>query len=585
MKRFFTFLLLSVCFQAEAVTTAPHFTVAVAASASGELFFACRGDYPRIDVYTDASLSLLRSFPLAVAPTGIVFAQGRLYVTTDAGGGELTVLDAQTGKVIYEVKMGAGACAPVLSPDSTCLYVCNRFAGTVYEVDITSKRICRSVPMIREPCAAVAEPSGRYLFVANFLPSGRADEDVVAACVSVIDRRTFRRIKDISLDNGSNALRDICCSPDGRFVYVSHNLGRFTLPTSQLQQGWMNTSAFSVIETKSLSLVATVVADEPERGAAGVWGIACNQETLFLAHSGTHEVSVIDRLALHERLRQCADRPALSSDLTFLYGIRRRVALQGNGPRCIALISSKLLVPTYFADVLNLISIPSLALSSFHLNPHRKETKEQAGERYFNDAIYCYQQWQSCSGCHPGDGRPDGLNWDLMNDGVGNPKNCKSLLFSHVTPPSMISGIRPSAEAAVEAGFRFIQFHELPEASLDTVNAYLRSLRPTPSPFLVNGRLSNKAEAGKKVFEQLHCGDCHSGVYFTDGQRYRIGDDIEFIEGWDTPTLREVWRTAPYLFDGRAPTMKSVFSTHRHGVDRHLSPAELEALTEYVNSL
>jgi mono/diheme cytochrome c family protein len=347
----------------------------------------------------------------------------------------------------------------------------------------------------------------------------------------------------------------------------------------------MNTSAFSVIETEGLSLVATIIADEPERGVAGIWGIACNQETLFLAHSGTHEVSIINRLALHKRLAYCADYQALSSDLSFLYGIRRRLTLQGNGPRCLSLTSSKLLVPTYFADVLNVIDIPSFTLSFFHLNPYRKETKEQAGERYFNDAAYCYQQWQSCSGCHPEDGRPDGLNWDLMNDGVGNPKNCKSLLFSHVTPPSMISGIRPSAEIAVDAGFRFIQFHELPEEALDTVNAYLRSLCPMPSPFLVNGRLSSKAEAGKKVFERLHCGNCHSGAYYTDGKRYCIGDDVEFTEGWDTPTLREVWRTAPYLFDGRAPTMESVFSTHRHGVDHHLSPVDLEALTEYVNSL
>lgn len=50
------------------------------------------------------------------------------------------------------------------------------------------------------------------------------------------------------------------------------------------------------------------------------------------------------------------------------------------------------------------------------------------------------------------------MNWDLMNDGVGNSKNCKSLLFSHPTPPSMISGIRETAEHAVRAGFKFIQF-------------------------------------------------------------------------------------------------------------------------------
>lgn len=51
------------------------------------------------------------------------------------------------------------------------------------------------------------------------------------------------KMKDIKLANGSNALRDICISSDGNYIYVSHNLGRYTVPTSQLQQGWMNTSA------------------------------------------------------------------------------------------------------------------------------------------------------------------------------------------------------------------------------------------------------------------------------------------------------------------------------------------------------
>lgn len=97
-------------------------------------------------------------------------------------------------------------------------------------------------------------------------------------------------------------------------------------------------------------------------------------------------------------------------------------------------------------------------VTSVELNPGREETAENKGERYFNDASHCFQNWQSCNGCHPGDGRTDGMNWDLMNDGVGNSKNCKSMLFSHVTPPNMISGIREHAERAVRAGFNFIQF-------------------------------------------------------------------------------------------------------------------------------
>ena len=111
------------------------------------------------------------------------------------------------------------------------------------------------------------------------------------------------------------------------------------------------------------------------------------------------------------------------------------------------------------------------------------------------------------------------------------------------------------------------------------------ALKPVPSPYLVNGELSEKAKRGRKVYEKFNCDECHSGPYYTDMKMHRIGEDIEFENGWDTPTLREVWRTAPYLFDGRAATMEEVFTVHKHGIEKKISAKEAEELAEYVNSL
>lgn len=437
----------------------------------------------------------------------------------------------------------------------------------------------------REPKSAVFSKDGKHLFVTNFLPAQRADLDVVTACVSVIEMDGFTKIKDIKLANGSNALRGICITPDGKYIYVSHNLGRFTVPTSQLQQGWMNTSAFSIIDVAKQEFAGAVVVDEPDRGAAGIWSIACNDDNIFITHSGTHEVSIIDHRAMREKFENYPDKTMLDYDLNFLYGMRKRVPLQGNGPRCMILSGDKLVIPTYFADVLNIVDVKTCAVKVAELNPGRTESTENKGEKYFNDASHCFQNWQSCNGCHPGDARTDGMNWDLMNDGVGNSKNCKSMLFSHVTPPNMISGIRASANVAVRAGYNFIQFFDVSEEDALCVDAYLMSLRPVPSPFLVNGELSDKAKEGRKIFDKLRCGECHSGPYFTDMKMHRIGENIEFEKGWDTPTLKEVWRTAPYLFNGRAATMQEVFDVYKHGIEKKISKKDTEALTEYVNSL
>jgi len=296
-------------------------------------------------------------------------------------------------------------------------------------------------------------------------------------------------------------------------------------------------------------------------------------------------MSIINHQEMLRKFLAYPNKEQLDYDLRFLFGLRKRVPLEGNGPRRIYLTDNKLFITTYFADILNTLDLPSGDLTHVALNPDRTETIEHLGEKFFNDANKCFQNWQSCNGCHPGDARMDALNWDLMNDGIGNPKNCKSLLFSHVTPPSMISGIRPTAEFAVRAGFKFIQFFDVDEESASAVDAYLRSLRPVPSPFLVDGKLSKKAEEGRKVFEKLKCDECHSGPYFTDMKMYRIGEDVEFEAGWDTPTLIEVWRTAPYLFDGRAATLEDVFTKHKHGIERRVTQKEIDALVEYVNSL
>lgn len=562
----------------------PFFTTGITLNEKGEILLSQKG-LKRIDLLSPDGTKLLRSYPVSEEPTGILYDQNKIYVTTFEKTGKLQVINLNSGETEAIIPVGSGACYPLLGPDKKHIYVCNQFATTVSEINRSTHNVSRTVKVLREPKCGVFSKDGKYLFVANFLPNQRADVDVVASCVSVIDMETFSKLKDIQLANGSNALREICITPDGKYIYVSHNLGRFTVPTSQLQQGWMNTSAFSIIDVAKQEFAGAILVDEPERGAAGVWSIRCNDERVFITHSGTHEVSIIDHQAMREKFEAYLDKSLLDYDLRFLYGIRERIQLQGNGPRSILMDNDKLYIPTYFADVLNLVDMKTHTVQSVALNPDREESNVHKGKRLFNDAKNCFQEWQSCNGCHPGDARMDAMNWDLMNDGVGNSKNCKSLLYSHVTPPSMISGIRASAEIAVEKGFTHIQFYQIGDEELSYVNDYLKALRPVPSPYLVNGELSEKAKEGRKVFESLNCGNCHSGPYYTDMKMHRIGEDIEFEKGWDTPTLIEVWRTAPYLFDGRAASLEEVFGKYKHGISKKITQEEIEALSEYVNSL
>ncbi|MFI3259765.1 MAG: YVTN family beta-propeller repeat-containing protein [Rikenellaceae bacterium] len=552
---------------------------------SGEFLMSFKGT-KEVKLFDKEFNSVIKNWSFEQTPTGVASSDSHYYVTTFTTKGELHKIDPTSGEVVATIDLKSGAMAPTISADQKFLYVSNQFQNTISKVDLNSFTVVDEVAVLREPKSSVITKDGNFLYVNNFLPAQRADVDVVCSAVSIIDLKTFKVVDNVRLANGSNALRGIALSPDGRFVMVSHNLGRFQVPTNQLQQGWMNTSAVSIIEIESREFLGAILVDEPELGAAGIDHIDSNDSQIVIAHSGTHEISVIDYEPFLKKFEAAPDKSALNYDLKFLYGLRQRIKIEGNGPRQVVIDNERAYVPTYFSDTLSIVNLKTKKLErSVAMQPQRVESEVFRGEKYFNDAKYCFQSWQSCNGCHPGDGRTDGMNWDLMNDGVGNAKNCKSMLYSHVTPPSMITGIRAMAEIAVRKGFFHIQFSEISEEYACCVDEYLKSLRPVESPYKINGEFSELAKRGKTVFQEQGCAECHSGQYFTDMNMYVIGEDVEFEKGWDTPTLIEVWRTAPYLFDGRAATMREVYEVHKHGITRKISKKDLDALTEYVNSL
>jgi cytochrome c peroxidase len=216
------------------------------------------------------------------------------------------------------------------------------------------------------------------------------------------------------------------------------------------------------------------------------------------------------------------------------------------------------------------------------------------GERWFNDARLCFQGWQSCASCHDEDGRIDGLNWDLLNDGYGNPKNVKSLLWAHLTPPAMSLGVRETVAVAVKAGLQKILFTNAPSQVAEAIEAFIHSLTPVPGPATFHGQHPAAVTRGKAIFErpEVGCAQCHPGPLYTDLHRYDVGtegrNDKEG-EAFDTPALVEVWRTAPYLHDGSTVSLREVLTTRNvgdlHGKTSHLSEAELDDLLEFLLTL
>ncbi|NDV57311.1 c-type cytochrome [Bacteroides sp. 519] len=524
-------------------------------------------------------------------------ANGHLWIVCDGYNGELCELETSGLKIISQTKIGNSPSSVVYNSLSNSLWITQRFKNRINEINPQTKEIISTFEVGREPVDMISFASDSLLLVVNNMPEMSSLSFPLAAQLSVVDILSKRVSKRIMLPNGSTDVKAVAASHDGSYAYITHLLARYQLPTNQVDRGWMSTNALSIVDLQKRELITTVLLDTPQKGSANPWGVTVSIDNKFIivAASGVDELVAIDRIALHNRLRSAQngqfETPStqkwddIPNDAGFLHGISNYIPTEGKGARTVVSMNKKIYVANYFTGEIVEIQINSgektvnrpygVALSS---------TTQGKGNMYFHDATLGFQGWQSCATCHPNDARADGLNWDNLNDGMGNPKNTKTLLLSHKTAPSMITGIRKNAEVAVRAGFKHILFAEPNEEVCSAMDEYLKSLSPEPSPYLKNGKLTETAQKGKITFNN-HCAFCHSGAYYTDLKQY----DVPWTNGaskgvkMDVPALNESWRTAPYLYDGRAYTMREMLEIH--GPNVSMSDEELDELAEYILSL
>ena len=237
------------------------------------------------------------------------------------------------------------------------------------------------------------------------------------------------------------------------------------------------------------------------------------------------------------------------------------------------------------------------------------------GKQLFYDAAdprLSLQAYMSCAGCH-NDGGHDGRTWDLsgMGEGLRNTINLRgragmghgplhwSANFDEVQDfenqiRALAVGHGLMADADFDAGTRSEPLGDPKtglSADLDALAAYVASLgQVDPSPHRdPGGTLSAAAAAGEVLFESAGCATCHAGDAMTDSgsalhdvgtitaaSGNRLGGALT---GIDTPTLRDVWSTAPYLHDGSAATLRDAILAH---TSSGLTDPELDEVVAFL---
>lgn len=521
-------------------------------------------------------------------------ADGKIYAVAGGLGGKLLVLSEELSLEGSAVT-GHTPCDVIVAGGKA--YVANRFSNTVSVVDLSDMSESAEIPVTREPVALAL--NGNDLFVACHLPAGAADADKVSANVDVIDIAGGKLDKSISLVNGAGGVKDIQISPDGKTAYVSHLVAHYQYPTTQLDGGWIYTNGISVINTSTKESEYTFLLDDVERGAANPWGLAISDSgnALYTAVAGTSELirtdlGKIGRLVSTVKNGKggVATVDEIVNYIPFAATIKTRVSLGGQGARAVAFHDGKIYVAEYFSGDIKVVDESSLTVSATLAVGEQPEANDaRQGEIYWNDATICYQNWQSCASCHP-DGRVDGFNWDNLNDGIGTSKQAKSMVFSHRTPPVMVTGIRPDAETAVSAGMRFILFNANTSGVIDKISAYLKTLTPEQSPYLNDdGTLTETALKGKELFSKYNCASCHPAPFYTDMKKHR-SMDLDGDQSWedrdmDTASLVEIWRTAPWGYYGHHTDMVEYVKSQIASQGLTISDEDAGALAEYVLSI
>jgi hypothetical protein len=244
------------------------------------------------------------------------------------------------------------------------------------------------------------------------------------------------------------------------------------------------------------------------------------------------------------------------------------------------------------------------------------------GKQLFNDTLdtrITSSGYIACAHCHL-DGDSDNRVWDFTDRGEGL-RNTISLLGREGTKHGPIhwsgnfdeihdfeNDIRNSFagtglidDVIYSVGTRNDPLGD-PKAGLssdlDALAAYVTSLANFPkSPVATSTR-------GRELFEASGCANCHAGENMTDSQFLDPGAPLlhdvgtisagsglrrgQTLLGLDTPTLRGLHSSAPYLHDGSAATLHEVLDRNReqtHGTTAQLTSSDAAELVQYLLSL
>jgi cytochrome c peroxidase len=202
----------------------------------------------------------------------------------------------------------------------------------------------------------------------------------------------------------------------------------------------------------------------------------------------------------------------------------------------------------------------------------------------------------ACATCHPG-GRDDGHVWGFPD----GPRQTPTLAGRMITRtgPFHWSGEFPSLREFLDVTVRHRMGGGVVDAQMAGQLAAFMDVMPSPDNPYKREEPTAAQSRGAQAFLKAECNECHAGEALTNNKQANVGTfvvsgsnpDNDFVRtrGLNTPSLLGLARSAPYLHDGSAMTLKERILQTRtsdtHGKTSRLSDAEIDDLVEFLRVL
>ena len=586
----------------------------LAVSGDGKKLYVIAQEANALLIVDAEKQKVLNKIMVGVQPYTVVLSKDeRKAYVSNQWSDNVSVIDLASQKVIDTLNTGNGPAGLSLSSDGQSLYVVNSYSSDLSVIDLTSGTETRRLPAGNNPTGIKMSPDGKILFVtsrrADLTPYGTP----VVSELTIVNDST-KKINQYKKIVSAYMMENVAFTPQGDMGFVTLIRPKNLVPSIQVEQGFMMTHGFGIVDLKNNGRVIQLLLDEPNSYYSDPYGIAITPDgkKAFISSAGVDRISVVDIDSVRkliagaspEMLNTYADDLGASS-----HYIVKRITTGAN-PKGLALSpDGKLLyVAELLEDKIGIINTERMeTVGSIDLGGPKRITVARQGRRLFNNSSHTFQNQYCCYTCHP-DMHEDGLVYNMSGKDMGrNVTNTMSLREISETPPYKWSGTNPTVYK--QDGMRFSTFLTRTEAfnysDLDALTAYILTgihhppnLMFNPKGELTESQLRGKAffertidNSGKEIPENNRCITCHPAPFYTNKKMAYVNtlaatdDSILF----DTPNLNNIFASAPYLHDGRAVTLEEIWTKYgkndKHGVVNDMTKNQLNDLIDYLKSL